>query len=49
MRTPDHDVAPAWQKQSRMGAGREFVFWFGNAYQEQEVINIHYFVNLPSV
>ena len=48
MRVPDQDMAPAWQRQSGTGAGKDFLVLFGNAYQEQDVISMHQFVNLLS-
>ena len=41
MRTPDQDMAPAWQRQSATGAGREFLVLYGNDKQEQDIIDMH--------
>ena len=48
MRTPDQDMAPAWQRQSGTGARRDFLVLFGNGWQEQDIINMHLFVHLLS-
>ena len=44
---PGH--GPAWQKQFRIGAGRDFLVLIGNAEQEQEVFNMHYLTLYPRV
>ena len=31
MRTPDQEMAPAWQRQSGTGAGRDYLVLLGNA------------------
>ena len=41
LRTPDQDMAPAWQRHSRTEAGRDFLVLFGNAKQKQDVISMH--------